>query len=339
MERCLPAGATTTTFVCGMSRTGEGLQILEGHGDSVTTVVFSPDGLTLASGSNDDTIRLWDVRTDEHLQTLEGHTNNVLSLAYSPDGFTLASGSWDNTIRLWDARSGEDLHILKGHGGGVNSVAISPDGITLASGSSDTTIRLWDSRTGEHLKTFEGHALEVRTVAFSPDGLTLASVSLDLTILLWEIKRVTTWGGIKEDGVPEMTRESSEASPSAAPLSSTETALLPNYPNPFNPETWIPYQLSMDAEVVLTIYDTKGQAVRTLSLGHQSAGVYQSRERAAYWDGHNQQGETVASGIYFYTLTAGDFTATHKNVSREVGFSVSLGAALYNLVITTKNDT
>ena len=90
------------------------------------------------------------------------------------------------------------------------------------------------------------------------------------------------------------------------------TALLPNYPNPFNPETWIPYHLSKAANVTLTIYDVRGSVVRELALGHQAAGVYQSRGRAAYWDGRNNIGEPVASGVYFYTLTAGDFTATRK---------------------------
>ncbi len=95
-------------------------------------------------------------------------------------------------------------------------------------------------------------------------------------------------------------------------LAPEETALLPNYPNPFNPETWIPYQLAEPAEVTLRIYAIKGEAVRTLTLGHQPAGIYQNRTRAAYWDGKNALGEPVASGIYFYTLTAGDFNATRK---------------------------
>ena len=90
------------------------------------------------------------------------------------------------------------------------------------------------------------------------------------------------------------------------------TALLPNYPNPFNPETWIPYHLATDADVTLTIYDVRGGVVRALTLGHQTVGVYESRSRAAYWDGKNQLGESVASGVYFYTLTAGKFTATRK---------------------------
>ena len=96
-----------------------------------------------------------------------------------------------------------------------------------------------------------------------------------------------------------------------------ETALLPNYPNPFNPETWIPYHLSKDADVTLHIYAVNGQVVRTLALGHLPAGMYQNRSRAAYWDGRNAFGEPVASGVYFYTLTAGDFTATRKMLIRK----------------------
>jgi flagellar hook assembly protein FlgD len=88
--------------------------------------------------------------------------------------------------------------------------------------------------------------------------------------------------------------------------------LLANYPNPFNPETWIPYHLAKPAEVTLTIYAADGKIVRTLVLGHQEVGIYKSRSRAAYWDGRNEVGEPVASGIYFYTLTAEDFTATRK---------------------------
>ncbi len=97
-----------------------------------------------------------------------------------------------------------------------------------------------------------------------------------------------------------------------ASLIPEETALLRNYPNPFNPETWIPYQLAESAEVTLTIYDMNGQLVQRLEVGHQAAGMYQSRSRAVYWDGRNQLGESVASGLYFYTLTTGDFTATRR---------------------------
>ena len=92
----------------------------------------------------------------------------------------------------------------------------------------------------------------------------------------------------------------------------TEAALLPNYPNPFNPETWIPYRLAEDAFVTLTIYDGKGQVVRLLEVGHQIASTYTDRSRAIYWDGRNEVGESVASDIYFYHLSAGDFSATRR---------------------------
>ena len=101
-------------------------------------------------------------------------------------------------------------------------------------------------------------------------------------------------------------------------LTPKKTGLLPNYPNPFNPETWIPYQLSTPADVTLTIYSVNGTLVRTLALGHQSAGMYQDKSRAAYWDGKNELGEPVASGVYFYTLRVSDeFTATRKMLIRK----------------------
>lgn len=102
-----------------------------------------------------------------------------------------------------------------------------------------------------------------------------------------------------------------------AALPPEETALLTNYPNPFNPETWIPYQLSEPADVMLRIYSVNGGLVQTLVLGHQPAGMYHRKSRAAYWDGRNAQGEKVASGLYFYTLSAGDFTATRKMLIRK----------------------
>ena len=96
-----------------------------------------------------------------------------------------------------------------------------------------------------------------------------------------------------------------------------KTTLLANYPNPFNPETWIPYQLAEAGEVEIVTYDMRGIVIRRLSIGHQPAGMYQSKSRAAYWDGRNTVGEPVASGVYFYTLTAGDFMATRKLLIRK----------------------
>ncbi len=102
-----------------------------------------------------------------------------------------------------------------------------------------------------------------------------------------------------------------------AAMMPTETRLLENFPNPFNPETWIPYQLASATDVRITIYDVRGNLIRRLDVGHQHAGTYTGRSSAAYWDGRNDRGESVASGLYFYTLSAGDFTATRKMLLRK----------------------
>jgi WD40 repeat protein len=160
---------------------------LTGHTDWVNSVAFSPDGKLLASGSDDYTIKLWDVATGQEVRTLKGHTYFVLSVAFSPDGRLLASGSGDRTIKLWDVASGSLVRTLTGHTNWVRSVAFSPDGKLLASGSDDNTIKLWEVATGRELRTLKGHSWGVKSVAFSPDGKLLASGSGDGTIKLWDV--------------------------------------------------------------------------------------------------------------------------------------------------------
>jgi WD40 repeat protein len=171
---------------------------LKGHDSIVYSVSFSPDGKTLASGSEDKTIKLWDVATGKPITTLTGHTSTVYGVSFSPDGKTLASRSDDKTIKLWDVATGKPITTLTGHDSQVNSVSFSPDGKTLASGSEDKTIKLWDVATGKPITTLKGHASWVYSVSFSPDGKTLASGSTDNTIKLWDVatgKPITTLTG------------------------------------------------------------------------------------------------------------------------------------------------
>ena len=602
----LASGSRDNTIKLWEVDTGDELRTLTRHTGWVSSVSFSPDGTMLASGSRDNTIKLWEVDTGDELRTLTGHSDDVNSVVFSPDGTLLASGSWDNTIKLWEVDTGDELRILIGHTGWVSSVSFSPDGTMLASGSRDNTIGLWSIATGKELHTLTGHALtghegNVYSIAFSPNGQTLAIGSgdskiglralsdlppprtfisiitlpvdapaigdkltleiditsgknikgyqakinfddtalryvesangnflpadaffvppvvngdqvtigatsvtddssgdgtlatvtfeviaikestltlskivivnsigdrlrfysgnrksvvgvpqlredvnldgvvdiLDLTLVaasfgqdaFLQVTPEIPRGDVNKDGVVDIkdlieltilnaalvneyalgyiadtvelyysdigniladawnsdgttdVRNPADvnkdgvidiidlvlvagalgnkaAAPSvyaqarrlftaadvklwlsqAQHLSLTDaqaqrgilflqqllaaftpkkTALLPNYPNPFNPETWIPYQLAKSADVKISIYAADGKLIRMLDLEHQPIGIYKGKSRAAYWDGKNKLGEPVASGVYFYTLTAGDFTATRKMLIRK----------------------
>jgi WD40 repeat protein len=183
--------------------TGLCLKTLHCHGSRVLSVSFSPVylrhacgergassggiGQILATGHDDQTIKLWDVQTGQCLKVLEGHTGWVWSISFSPDGQTLASGSLDYTVRLWDVSTGQCSRELNGHTGWVWSVSFSPDGQTLASSSDDRTVRLWNVQNGECLKVLKGHDKGIWGTSFSPDGQTLATSSEDKTVKVWNI--------------------------------------------------------------------------------------------------------------------------------------------------------
>jgi WD40 repeat protein len=146
------------------------LQTLEGHLSVVYSVVFSPDGKQVVSGSHDETARFWDVAVGAALQTLEASSNVVRSIAFSPDGKQVVSGSHDKTVRLWDAGTGAAIQKLTGHSTAVSSVAFSPGGKQVVSRSYNKTVRLWDTATGVKLQMLEGHSSAVSSVAFSLDS-------------------------------------------------------------------------------------------------------------------------------------------------------------------------
>ena len=158
-----------------------------GHTKSVKTVVFSPDGKTLASVAYDRTLRLWDVASRREIKTFSDPASLPMFAAFSPDGKTLASADNKATVRLWDINSGLAFKTFSGHTNVVASVAFSPDGSMLASGSWDKTLRLWDVTSGLELKILSGHTRGVTALAFSPDGKTLASSSEDKTLRLWDV--------------------------------------------------------------------------------------------------------------------------------------------------------
>ena len=170
------------------SRTGAELNLLTGHTYGTTSIAFSPDGLTLATGGDwpDRSIRVWDTATGAHKQTLDVIAFDGRSLAYSPDGKMLVGATYDKKVRLWNAVTGTPILTLEGHTSSITSVAISPDGRTLASGSQDETVRVWDVGTGQQKFKLTAHKNNVTDVAFSPDGRMLASSSLDSRVRLWD---------------------------------------------------------------------------------------------------------------------------------------------------------
>ncbi|MHB9024284.1 MAG: WD40 domain-containing protein [Armatimonadota bacterium] len=168
---------------------GEKLRTLTGQTRRIDfrSVMFSPDGHTLASGTTNASVILWDVASGAQLRALAGHTGTVNSVAFSNNGHTVASGSRDSTVILWDVASGEKLRTFTGHRGQINSVAFSPDGHTLATGSSDRKVIVWDVASGKQTRTLALHHAQVSSLAFSPNGRTVASGSFDETVMLWDV--------------------------------------------------------------------------------------------------------------------------------------------------------
>jgi WD40 repeat protein len=163
------------------------IRTLQGHINSVTGLAVTPDGHHLVSGSQDKTLRVWDLATGESKRTMQGHAAGVTSVAVTRDGRQAVSGSHDKTLRVWDLATGQLKRAFQGHNDSVTAVAVTPDGQRVVSSSYDRTIRVWDLAMGESIRTLQGHTASVTAVAVTPDGRQIVSGSRDRTLRVWDL--------------------------------------------------------------------------------------------------------------------------------------------------------
>ena len=289
------------------------------EGLNAPAVSFSPDGTLLACGLEGGTVLL-DMETSWPIAIFEEPSIDpfdylpVTSVSFSPDGKLLATGSIFFGVKLWDVASylaqlEPEKLAADVNGDGIVNIL---DLVVVASNF---------GQTGKNVADVDENGvvniLDLVRVAGALGNAAAAPSLHPQALSMFTAEHVQKW--LSQAQCLNLTDVTSRQGirylqQLLAALIPEESALLPNYPNPFNPETWIPYQLAKPGDVTLTVYSSTGEVVRQFSLGYQLSGTYQSRIRAAYWDGKNQFGESVASGIYFYTFTAGDFTATRKMV-------------------------
>ncbi len=303
-----------TIHIWDPANTDSPLYSLKQHTGSVNALAFHPIEPLLASASSDDTIRLWDPTTGGHQATLTGHSSNVNTIAWNSDGSLLVSGSSDDTIQLWEPLAVVDIT-------GDGSVTYL-DIIEVAENYGKTIVDSANPRADVN----KDGIVDIKDLIVIAEAVdTQAAVDVQAAPMLAQLPRAPSF---TVEEVQQWIQDARDIGTDAHTIAVLEqflavltqrtqpapekTALLANYPNPFNPETWIPYQLAQPTEVTIFIHAIDGALVRTLPFGEMPAGAYHSRARAAYWDGKSAHGEQAASGVYFYTLKAGQFTATRK---------------------------
>ena len=268
-------------------------------------VEIGDEGRTLAVLTNNQ-IQIWDVATNQKESVFPNDNGGFsVNMVLSNSGKLLAAdGIFDHrgAVKVWDVRKGEVLYILnKAIGPPTLALAFSPDEKILVTGGTTGEMALWDMEDGEMLRLYHEHSSKVSSFEFSPDGRYLASGAKDGLILIWEVNA---------DVPGATTGMNLEGTALVRWGALRRTALLQNFPNPFNPDTWIPYQLARDGEASIGIYDVAGQVVRTLELGYGRTG-----HGTAHWDGRDDSGESLASGIYFYVLRADDGSGDMKKMT------------------------
>lgn len=155
--------------------------------DYVIAVAAAPGGRYVVSGSDDGTVKVWELATGDEVRSLLGHTEKVKSVAVTPDGRYVVSAGFDDVVKVWDLATGREVHTLSGHSLQVLGVAVTPDGRHVISASTDQTIKVWDLGTGREVRTLSGHSDAVRSVAVTPDGRYVVSGSYDETVKVWEL--------------------------------------------------------------------------------------------------------------------------------------------------------